>query len=877
MDIGTVRPVDINEEMRDSYLDYAMSVIVSRAIPDVRDGLKPVHRRILYAMYDTGIRANTGYKKSARIVGEVLGKYHPHSDSAVYDAMARMAQDFSMRYPLVDGQGNFGSVDGDSPAAMRYTEARMARIAEELLADIDKDTIDFSDNFDGTLQEPVVLPSRLPNLLLNGISGIAVGMATNIPPHNLNEVVAAVDYMIEQMIAPEGEIIDEELIDVTVEDLMQFVSGPDFPSGGQIVGTEGIVNAYATGRGRMVMRANVHVEEMRDGERHRIVVTEIPYQINKASVVEHIASLVRQGRLEMISDLRDESDRNGMSIVIELKRGAQPRTVINRLMKYTALQSTFGVQMLALVDGEPRILSLKLALRHFINHRREVIERRTLFDLARARRRAHILEGLLIAIGDLDGVIQLIRQSADAEEARDRLMTTYDLTEMQAQAILDMQLRRLAALERQKIEEEYAELQALIAELEDLLAHPKKVLALIREDLAELAETYGDERRTAIVVGDGEFDEADLVPDEDVLVFITQRGYIKRVVAEAYRTQGRGGKGVTGMTTREEDVVEHLFAAGSLDSILFFTDRGKVYQEKAYQIPDAGRAAKGMPLISVLQLDPDESVTAAVAVPDFDEVEYCTMVTRKGHIKRVEVAAFESVRPSGLIAISLAEGDELGWVKLTTGTQDLIIVTAHGRSIRFNEREVRSMGRNAAGVHAIKLRRGDEVAGADAIDERGGDLLIVTRNAIGKRTPLEEYPRRSRYGLGVLTLAHNQRTGDIIGARIVQPGDELTFITTGGMALRTTVDEISQIGRNTQGVQLMNLADGDSIASVALLEKDRRLKREQSLQAEHEALEAGLSDAQITAEAGPEGSGDGLDEANLSEDGRGNEETPLEP
>jgi DNA gyrase subunit A len=837
MDIGTVRPVDINEEMRDSYLDYAMSVIISRALPDVRDGLKPVHRRILYAMHDMGIRSNSAYKKSARIVGEVLGKYHPHGDAAVYDTMARMAQSFSMRYPLVDGQGNFGSIDGDSPAAMRYTEARIAVLAEELLEDIDKETVDFSDNFDGTLQEPRVLPARLPNLLLNGISGIAVGMATNIPPHNLGEIAAAVDYIIRVMTAPEGETIDEDLESVTVENLLQYVSGPDFPTGGTIVGTEGIINAYATGKGRIVMRAKTHVEEMVNG-RFRIVVTEIPFQVNKAAVIERIAALVREGRLDMISDLRDESDRRGMSIVIELKRGAQPRTVINRLYKYTALQSTFGVQMLALVDDEPRLLSLKSALKHYINHRREVIERRTVFELERARRRAHILEGLLIAIANLDAIIRTIRQSPDADEARERLMVTYKLTEAQAQAILDMQLRRLAALERQKIEEEYQSLQELIADLEDLLIRPKRILNLIREDLNSLAAKYGDERRTAVVPGaHEEFNEADLVTDEDVLIFVTRRGYAKRVSAEAYRTQGRGGKGVTGMTTRDEDAVEHMFAAGSLDSILFFSNRGKVYQEKAYQIPDAGRTSKGIPLNSILMLDADERITAAVPVPDFDKVEYCTMVTRAGRIKRVPLSHFRSVRPSGLIAITLDEGDQLGWVKPTTGDQDLLIVTHNGMSIRFNEMDVRPMGRSAAGVNAIRLRNNDAVAGMDVISDPQGEFLVITQNAIGKRTPLTDYRLQSRYGMGVRTLAHNNKTGPVIAARTIRPGDHVTFITVNGMALRTPVETISLMGRNTQGVQLMNLAEGDTLASVALLEEDRRVQRAEALRASHEELQ----------------------------------------
>ncbi len=850
MDVGTIRLVDINEEMRDSYLDYAMSVIVARALPDARDGLKPVHRRILYAMHDMGLRSNTAYKKSARIVGEVLGKYHPHGDTAVYDTMARMAQSFSLRYPLVDGQGNFGSIDGDSPAAMRYTEARLAAIAECLLEDIDKNTVDFVDNFDATLQEPEVLPARLPNLLLNGTSGIAVGMATNIPPHNLGEIAQAVSFLIEQMTAPEGEAIDEELADVTVEHLLEFVKGPDFPTGGIIVGMEGVINAYATGRGRVVMRAAMHIEPLpADSERHRIVVTEIPYQINKTNIIERIASLVREGHLNMVSDLRDESDRHGMSLVIELKRGAQPRKVLNQLYKHTPLQSTFGVQMLALVNGEPRLLSLKNALRHYINHRREVVERQTVFDLERARRRAHILEGLLVAIANLDAVIKTIRQSPDADEARTRLMDTYKLSEPQAQAILDMQLRRLASLERQKIEEEYQSLLELIAGLEDLLAHPKKILYLIRDDLNKLANAYNDQRRTTIVPDAEEsFSEADLIPDKDVLIVITRQGYIKRVAADEYRTQHRGGKGLSSITRRESDDVELLLAAGSLDSILFFSDWGKVYQEKAYQIPELARAAKGIPLPSVLDLDLGENITAAVAVPSFDEVEYCTMVTRQGRIKRVEVSAFEAVRPSGLIAITLDEDDALEWVKLTTGEQELILVTANGQSIRFAESEVRAMGRSAAGVNAIRLQPNDVVVGMDVItDDPTAALLVVAEKAYGKRTPLHEYRRQSRYGLGIRTLSHNDVTGKIISARVVRPGDHLTFITINGMALRTPADNINVMGRSTQGVQLMKLAKGDVLVSTAVLDENRRLEREKALQAETDALHAEALEAQMAS------------------------------
>lgn len=836
MDIGTIRPVNINEEMRDSFLDYAMSVIVSRALPDVRDGLKPVHRRILFAMHDLGIRANTPYKKSARIVGEVLGKYHPHGDSAVYDSMARMAQPFSMRYPLVDGQGNFGSIDGDSPAAMRYTEARLSNIAEILIEDIDKNTVDFTDNFDGTLQEPMVMPAKLPNLLLNGVVGIAVGMATNIPPHNLRELAAAVDYLIGEMVAPEGAV-DEELNHVTPESLMQFVHGPDFPTGGIVVGSEGIISAYATGRGRIVMRAAMHAETMSEG-RFKIVITEIPYQINKTTIVERIAQLAREGKLDAISDLRDESDRRGMSIVVELKRGAQPKTVMNRLLKYTPLQSTFGVQMLALVNGEPRLLSLKGALKHFIHHRQVVIERRAQFDLQRARRRAHVLEGLLIAIANLDAVIATIRQSNDADDAKTQLMERFNLTDVQSQAILDMQLRRLAALERQNLEQEYNTLLETIADLEDLISTPRRILNMIRTDLNELAAKHGDDRRTEIIHGASDsLNEADLVTDEDVLVFITRNGYIKRVPVAEYRAQGRGGKGMIGMTTKETDDVEHLFAAGSLDSVLFFSDRGKVYQEKAYNIPDYGRTGKGTPLHSTLSLEPDEKITAALPVPDFNEVEYVTLVTRFGRIKRVQVSEFESVRPSGLIAITLEDGDVLKWVKATKGNQDLLLVTENGQSIRFNEEQVRAVGRGAQGVNSIRLQSDDVVAAMDVVTDPDLQLLVVTRNGYGKRSPLNEYPQQLRYGLGVRTLARNKKTGPVIDARVIKETDHLTLITSGGKALRTSVQTISLIGRNTQGVRIMKVPKDDGIASIALHDEERRLQKEEAIASDVQDLE----------------------------------------
>lgn len=807
MDIGTIQQVDINGQMRAAYLDYAMSVIVSRALPDARDGLKPVHRRILYAMYDMGIRANSAYKKSARIVGEVLGKYHPHGDAAVYETMARLAQDFSMRYLMVDGQGNFGSIDGDAPAAMRYTEARMARMAEEMLADIDKDTIDFVDNFDGSLQEPAVLPARLPNLLLNGSSGIAVGMATNIPPHNLNELVSALIYMIDNY---------DRVEEIPIEELLEYVPGPDFPTGGVIVGSEGILQAYSTGRGRIVLRGLAHIEEM-GSSRFRIVITQIPYQLNKSSLIERIAELARDGKLDDISDLRDESDRRGMSIIIELKRSAQPKKVLNQLYKYTPLQSTFGVQMLALVEGEPRLLSLRRALHIYIDHRQEVITRRSQFELDKARARSHILEGLLIALANLDEVIRIIRESSDADVAKDQLMTRFKLSERQAQAILDLQLRRLAALERQKIEDEQREIRERIAYLEDLLASPKKILAVIKEDLEDIVEKYGDERRTHIAHDASEdFDEEDLIPDEAVLVSITQMGYIKRVLAKAFRAQGRGGRGVTGHTTKGEDEVVMLIPARTLDTLLFFTDKGKVYSEKTYQIPDADRTGKGISVVNILALNPGETVTAVVPVPDFDKAEYCIMATRNGRMKRVALSEFSSVRPSGLIAISLDDGDELGWVRLTQGNSDIILVTEQGQALRISEKTIRSMGRTAAGVTGIRMKKGDALASMEVV-EPDGELLLVTVNGYGKRTPLSEYPVKGRGTRGVQTIDKKaiKKIGLIASARVVQEADDLTIISAGGVVLRTKVKAVSRSGRATRGVTLINLQEGDTVASLA--------------------------------------------------------------
>jgi DNA gyrase subunit A len=807
MDTGTIEQVDIDQQMRTAYLDYAMSVIVARALPDARDGLKPVHRRILFAMHELGMRSNSAYKKSARIVGEVLGKYHPHGDSAVYESMARMAQDFSLRYMLVDGQGNFGSIDGDAPAAMRYTEARLHKLAEEMLDDIQKETVDFGPNFDDSLEEPLVLPSRVPNMLLNGASGIAVGMATNIPPHNLRELTDAIIFLIDNY---------DTMDDISVEDLMKRITGPDFPTGGIIVGREGIESAYGTGRGRLVVRGAAHIEETKTG-RHSIIITEIPYQINKTTLIERIAELVREDKIDQISDLRDESDQRGMSIVIELKRGAQPKKVLNQLYKYTALQSTFGVQMLALVDNEPRTLPLKRALQIFIEHRQTVIVRRTNFDLKKARARIHILDGYMIALNNLDEVIKVIKESPDADQAKERLMKRFKLSELQSQAILDMQLRRLAALERWKIEEEHKQVKGLIENLEDLLAHPKKILSLIQTDMRELAEKFGDDRRTHIAVdAKEELSDADLVQDEAVLISLTERGYIKRVAASAFRSQSRGGRGVMGHTTKEEDEVVALIPARSLDSMLFFSDKGKVYSEKVYQIPDADRAAKGIPLVNVLSLDANERVTAAIAVSSFSAHGFCMLATGRGKVKRVNLEEFASVRPSGLIAMALEEGDQLGWARLTSGKDEVIFVTENGQALRFSEEKVRSMGRQAAGVRGIRLKKGDAVTSMDVV-EKDGTLLIVTTAGFGKQTPLKDYSAKGRATGGISTIDQKalKEVGKIAAARVVQKDDDLTIITSNGVTLRLKVKDVKQAGRATRGVHLIKPQEGDSVASVA--------------------------------------------------------------
>lgn len=807
MEIGIVRPISITSEVRSSYLDYAMSVIVSRALPDARDGLKPVQRRILYAMLREGLRHDQRYSKCAGIVGEVLKKYHPHGDSAVYDALVRLAQPWNMRYPLIDGQGNFGSIDGDPPAAYRYTEARLTEIAEELLLDIDKQTVDFRPNFDGEHQEPRVLPARLPNLLLNGASGIAVGMATNIPPHNLRELCDAINHLIDNP-------------DATVEELLNFVPGPDFPTGASILGTEGIVSAYSTGKGRIIMRARAHIEE---GNRNAylIVVTELPYQVNKARLHERIAEMAKERRIEGIRDIQDQSDRTGMRLVIFLKQDAQPKKVLNALYKHSQMQTTFGVNMLALIENgtQPRILTLKHALQEYIEHRQHVIRRRTEYDLEKAQARAHILEGLTIALDHLDAVIRTIRESPTVEAARTNLMAGFQLSEIQAQAILEMQLRRLAALERQKIEEEYRELLKLIGELESILADPHKILQIIQQDLAYLKEKYGDDRRTRILADvNGEVSDEDLIPDMRVLITLTDRGSIKRQAIDVYRTQRRGGRGIRGMATREQDVVRHILTCGTMDDLLFFTDRGKVYQLKAYEVPDASRTAKGIALINLISVEPNEHVTSVLAVPDFSDGEYLVMATRRGRIKRSRLQEYSQVRSNGLIAIGLEENDFLGWVSMSHGHEDLWMTTALGRTIRFAQQQVRPMGRPATGVIGIRLGDDDEVVGMGLVQDNT-DLLIITERGFGKRTDIGKYLIKGRGTGGVISI--RLRENDRVAAAMSVTDDALlTLITTNGIVMRTPVEGISRLGRATQGVTIHNLSSGDRVAGFSCEEPE---------------------------------------------------------
>ncbi len=807
MEIGNVRLASIESEMRQSYLDYAMSVIVQRALPDARDGLKPVHRRVLYAMQEMGLRSNTRYRKSAGIVGEVLKSYHPHGDTAVYDTLVRMAQDFNLRYPLVDGQGNFGSVDGDGAAAMRYTEARLASIADELLADIDKNTVEFRPNYDASGREPLVLPARLPNLLLNGSAGIAVGMATNIPPHNLNEICDAIVHLIDH---PEAN----------VEDLMEIVHGPDFPTGGTILGREGIKAAYATGRGRVVIRAKAFVEEAQRGNRYQIVVTELPYQVNKAALLERIAELVKDGKLDGISDLRDESDRSGMRAVIELKRDAQPMKVLNNLFKHTALQQTFGVNMLALVEAgtQPRVLTLKRALQEYIAHRQEVLTRRTAFELDRALRRAHVLEGLKIALDQIDAVIATIRRSRTTETARQNLIKEFRLSEIQANAILDMRLARLAALERKKIEDELKEVRQEIKRLETLIADPKLILGLVREDMAALKEKYGDERRTRIQDISGALSEEDLIPEVDVLVTLTSRGYVKRIADGVYRTQHRGGKGITGVTMRDEDAVQHILAANTMDSLLVFTNRGKVYQLKVHELPDAGRTAKGVPIVNLMNIQPDETVTTMLRVKDFSSANYLFFTTRLGRVKRVNLDQFQSVRSSGLIAIGLEPGDELAWVRMTSGRDDVVLVTQGGQAIRFHETDARAMGRPAAGVSGIRLAPKDRVIAFEVVIPEH-DLFIVAAKGLGKRTQTDQYPVQGRGGKGVTAMKLTERTGPIVAAGMVNSEQAVMMMNTAGIVIRIPAAQIPCIGRATQGVTLMRMAPAEQVVTMTIVEK----------------------------------------------------------
>ena len=803
MVLGNTRPVSIEDEMKSSYLDYAMSVIVSRALPDVRDGLKPVHRRILYAMHGLGLPHASAHKKSARIVGEVLGKYHPHGDTSVYDAMVRMAQDFSMRYVLVDGQGNFGSMDNDPPAAMRYTEVRLAHISEEMLVDIDKNTVHFMPNFDDSLKEPSVLPARLPNLLVNGSSGIAVGMTTNIPPHNLGEVCDAISYLIDNP-------------GVTVDELTQFIKGPDFPTAGIILGQEGIKNAYATGHGRIVVQAKAHIADTPGLERRQIVVTELPYQTNKAALVERIAELVKAKRIRGISELRDASDRQGMRIVIEVGRGAQPEQVLNSLYKYTAMRSAFFVNMLALVDGQPKVISLKEALQYYIDFRREVVTRRSRFELKVAKERAHILEGLKIALDHIDKVIATIRKAQTAEIARQDLMTGFGLSQAQAQAILDMQLRRLANLERKKIFDEYAEVLKTIGYLEDLLANPRRILHLIKEDVAELKSSYGDSRRTEISEQEAiEFNVEDLIPHQRVAVTLSQRGFIKRVPAQAYKPQHRGGKGIIGMVTREADAVRLLAVADTHDNLLFFTNRGKVFNLKCYEIPaDSSRTAKGMAIVNLFPITENERVTAMVVVSDFKPDVYLLLATCRGEIKKTTLDNFAAVRSSGLIAMDLEEGDELVAAGLATLRDDIIFVTQKGQTIRFAISSLRAASRTSGGVRGIRLAAVDQVIGMD-IAYPDALLLVITSRGLGKLTPIGDYPRQHRTGRGVRTFNIIEKSGDVAAAEVVSLSDQLMIISADGIVERTPVKGISVQGRRTQGVKLMRLSAGDKVVAIA--------------------------------------------------------------
>ncbi|HEY9206849.1 MAG TPA: DNA gyrase subunit A [Candidatus Methanoperedens sp.] len=813
-----ISPVNIEDEMKRSYIDYAMSVIVGRALPDVRDGLKPVHRRILYAMNEQGMTSDKPYKKSARIVGDVLGKYHPHGDIAVYDTIVRMVQTFSLRYPLIDGQGNFGSIDGDSAAAMRYTEVRLAKIAEEILVDIDKETVDFVPNYDESLKEPTVLPCKLPNLLINGSTGIAVGMATNMPPHNLGEVIDGITMVIDRP-------------DVGLDELIKVVKGPDFPTAGFIYGRQGIRDAYATGRGSIKMRARAVIEEIKNKE--QIIVTELPYQVNKAKLIETIAGLVRDKKIAGITDLRDESDKDGIRIVMEISRQAQANIILNQLYSHTQLEDTFGVINLALVDGQPRLLPLKDLIIHYIAHRKQIIIRRSQFELKKAEQRAHILEGLRIALSNIDEVIKLIKASKTPDEARAGLVAKFKLSEEQAKAILEMRLQRLTGLEREKIDAEYGELLKTIAWLKELLASEPKILNLIKTELADIKARFADKRRTEIIESTGEFVTEDLIPKEDDVITITNSGYIKRIAVDAYKQQRRGGKGVIGMETKEEDFVGDLFIANTHDYLLFFTDRGKVYWLKVYEIPTAGRQARGTAIVNLLQIEQGEKINAYVPISKFDEKHFLLMVTKKGTAKKTALTEYSNPRKTGIIAISLEEGDKLVSVKLTDGTKEVVVGTKHGKAIRFGEDDVRDMGRGAYGVRGMKLVGEDEVVSA-AIVEEGATLLTVTENGFGKRTGFGEYRTSNRGGQGVITIDVNVRNGNVVDIRSVHEDDEIMVTTSKGIIIRVPVKGIRVQGRATQGVKIMNVEGGDRVVGVARLAKEEENGEEKTMQVKFE-------------------------------------------
>lgn len=808
--IGQIDDKPIIDEMQESYLDYAMSVIISRALPDVRDGMKPVHRRILYAMWSIGLRANAKFRKSATVVGEVLGKYHPHGDAAVYDSMARMAQPFSMRYMLVNGQGNFGSMDGDSPAAMRYTEAKLGKIAEELLFDIEKDTIDFIPNYDGSHKEPAVLPARLPNLLLNGTMGIAVGMATSIPPHNLSEIIDGINHIIDHP-------------DATIKDLMQFVKGPDFPTGGIIYNKKDIEQAFGTGKGSIVIRGKAEIEEQKNGSFH-IIISEIPFQVNKATLVESIAMLVQNKKIDGIKDLRDESDKDGVRIVVELKKDAYPKKVLNRLYTLTYLQTSFHVNMLALIDGiQPRVLNLKMVLEEYIKHRQIVLKRRTQFDLDRAEERAHILQGLKKAVDNINTVIQVIKKSKDKDQAKVNLMKRFKFTERQAIAILEMKLSQLANLERLKIESELKDKQKLIKELKAILASKKKILDLIKKDLEEIKEKFGDERRTQVQAGAvGQFSQEDLIPNEATVIMLTMDGYIKRIPPETFKSQKRGGRGVIGLTTKEKDTVEQLISTTTHSDLLFFTSRGRVFQLKGYDVPVASRTAKGQAIVNFLQLGPNEKISSVMSLEELGDYKFLMMVTKKGLIKKVDIDDFKSVRKSGLIAVKLKGDDILEWVKPSTGKDDVIVVTSKGQGIRFKEKQIRAMGRNAAGVRAIKLKSDDEVVGMDMINDgkalQNEQLLVVMENGYGKRSSLSNYRVQGRGGTGIKAAKITPKTGGIVSGFIVNSKlseEDLVVISVKGQVIRMPLKSVSVLGRATQGVRLMKFSEGqDKVSSV---------------------------------------------------------------